>query len=129
MLRELRRRRLGRELDHHLMRVQRSLSMRSEYEAEGRKGMVLAVNYELVSDSTRALQALRQLEELTPHGRLPEGAPAKIAALRTELTQHCLLPAIPAWRIQSRADDRASPEEIEAAYQAYRQMGAGGHTV
>ena len=63
-MRGFRRARHGARLDHHLERIQKSLSMRDRYVADDHRGMVLALNYELVSDATRALESLRRLEEL-----------------------------------------------------------------
>ena len=72
VFRNLRRSRHAERFSYHLQRIDRSLHMREEYVKEGRHGMVLAINYELVSDATRALDSLRRIEELTPADQQPE---------------------------------------------------------
>lgn len=87
--------------------------------------MVLATNYELVSDATRALDSLRRIEELTPDHEIDLEARVEYGNLRKRLLEHTTLPAIPAWRVTGRSADsgRATQVEIEELYRQFLELG------
>lgn len=88
--------------------------------------MVLAINYELVSDATRAIDALRRVEELTPDDTLDAAQRSEFAALRARLASFVDLPALPEWRIVARSGDRGyvPPVEVDALWERFLSMGA-----
>jgi hypothetical protein len=85
--------------------------------------MVLALNYELVSDATRALDAMRRVEEIIPDHEISPAQRSRGSILREWLSSLTLLPALPAWRVQGPASDprRASVAEIDNLYEAFRR--------
>ena len=88
--------------------------------SEGRRGMVLAINYELVSDATRGLESLRRLEELTPESERTSAQEAEGRELRKQLNILTVLPAIALWRVTGRGGEtRASEEEIDEKYREF----------
>jgi hypothetical protein len=97
--------------------------MRDDYEKDGLHGMVLAINYELISDATRALDALRRIEELTPDHQISVASRTEIEALREQLNPLTSLPALPRWRVQDpdAGGEQASHAEIERLHAEYRR--------
>ena len=124
MLRGIRRAHHTERLKYHFQRIQTSLAMRAQYRTEGNRGNVLAVNYELVSDATRALDALRRIEELTPDHLMSSDQRARSIALRRWFSDLIALPALPKWRVSGQASgpDQASQAEIDSLYEQFDDM-------
>lgn len=109
-LKGLRRAKNRETLAWHVQQMSSLEATRTELEREGQRGMVLAVNYELVSHATRALAALRKLEELG--GSLPD--------LRRYLLAILDLPAVP----RSELNERPKAE-IDRLFEEYQGLGQG----
>jgi len=127
VFKKIRRNRHALRLANHIQRIDTSIAMRERYQSEGRKGMVLAINYELASDAMRALDALRRVEELTT--ALSEGGDrGDLEAVRRRLFDLTSLPALPLSRVRgdSSLSSRASQAEIEALYAQFIQATASG---
>jgi hypothetical protein len=111
MYKEFQRRRNVEALGGHLARMKSLEAARAEYEAENRRDMVLAVNYELASEAARTLLVIRKLEEL---GGVFERS-QDIEPLRKAMQEFSNLPGIPRDQLQYR-----SPAEIDSMYVRYR---------
>ena len=124
VFKNLRRSRHAERFSYHLQRIDRSLHMREEYVKEGRHGMVLAINYELVSDATRALDSLRRIEELTPADQLTLQEGADYTEVRGQLSGLLKLPALPAWRVTGPSSDpkHATQMEIDELYSQFAEL-------
>jgi hypothetical protein len=75
---------------------------RAEYDTEGRRDMVLAVNYELASEATRTLLVIRKLEEI---GGVFESA-ADVAPLRAAMQHFINLPGVPRGELSGTSRDK-----------------------
>lgn len=98
-------------LEFHLYKIFELGRIRGEWEDRGRPAEVLKMNFEMASHATRALQAVRKLEEI---GNVL--TPEEAADSRAKFTHVVNLPAIRSDEIQST--DRS---KIEALYQDYRR--------
>lgn len=96
----------------HTQKMSALEQFREAYEDEGRLGMVLATNFELVSHASRALTALRKLEELGD--TITEQAAAR---LRLYLGRVLELPAIPRAEVSG-----TDANKIKRLYDEYRSL-------
>jgi hypothetical protein len=91
MFKEYRRRRNVVALGGHTSRLASLKEIRDQYDQEGRKDMVLAFNFELASEATRALLVVRKLQEL---GGV-FGSPDDASQIRASLEYYSNLPGVP----------------------------------
>jgi hypothetical protein len=104
-------------LGMHLARLKSLEEDQAHFTSEGRKDLVLAVNYELASEATRALLVLRKLEEQGVSGDPREGA-----LLREALHHFTQLPGIPRREVGEK-----SPMEINGKYLQHQVLRAEWH--
>lgn len=91
MLNNLRRTWHWEKVKLHSSRIRSLLQDRVQADIQREKAMVLAINYEIVSNATRAMSALRKVEEIG----VPTGLEREVQEIRSWLKDYLDLPAIP----------------------------------
>lgn len=98
------------KVKYHTAQISSLLETRVQYDLNQRKGMVLATNFEIVSNATRVLSALRKAEEIGVRA----DHQFDVQEIRTWLTSYVDLPAIP------RSELETTPQsEINRLYRRF----------
>lgn len=113
MLNNLRRTWHWEKVKLHSLRIRSLLQDRVQYDIDREKRMVLAINYEIVSNATRAMTALRKVEELG----VPADLKSEVREIRAWLKDGMDLPGIPRSAVEA-----ASQSEVGRLYGDYEKL-------